>query len=167
MRRTAYLDVRRQGNALHVARRLAAYVWAGPNTVLGLVLGFVVLGFGGRVHLVRGVAEFSGGSLARTWSTLPTALRFSAITFGHVILGIDEAVMVAVRQHEHVHVRQYEAWGPFFLLAYSASSVWAALRGGCAYRDNYFEKCARAATALESRRPGAQHLTRRGGFPQR
>jgi hypothetical protein len=138
-------------NALHIALRVAAYAWAGPNTLLGLAAGLVVLSLGGRVQLARGVAEFSGGLFAVLLSALPVVFRFNAITFGHVILGVGAAEMIAVREHEHVHVRQYEAWGPFFLLAYSASSVWQLLRGRCPYRDNYFERCAYAATTLPRR----------------
>jgi hypothetical protein len=32
------------------------------------------------------------------------------------------------RQHEHIHVRQCERWGPFFLPAYGVASVLALLR---------------------------------------
>ncbi|MEZ5445709.1 MAG: signal peptide prediction [Gammaproteobacteria bacterium] len=135
-------------NALHVVRRAAAYVWAGPNTLLGLMAGLLVLGLGGRAQLVRGVIEFHGGLMAAFCSALPGPMRFSAITFGHVILGVGAPTLVAVREHEHVHVRQYEAWGPFFLPAYLVSSVWEMLRGRCAYRDNYFERCACSATEL-------------------
>lgn len=98
-------------------RRAAAYFWAGPRTVLGLMAGLIVLGLGGRAQVVRGVIEFHGGPMGTPCSTPPGPLRISAITFGHVILGAGAATMVAVREHEHVHVRQYEAWGPFFLLA--------------------------------------------------
>ena len=51
-------------NPLTTVRLLAAYAWASPNTVLGFVAGLVALGLGGRVRVVRGVVEFSGGLLA-------------------------------------------------------------------------------------------------------
>lgn len=117
--------------------RIAAYAWASPNTLLGLVVGLAVLACGGKVRIVRGVAEFSAG--------VPVRVRFHAITFGHVILGVSEAELAAARSHEHVHVRQYEAWGPFFLFAYAGSSLWQLLRGRRIYRDNYFERQAYAA----------------------
>lgn len=123
---------------------LAAYAWASPNTLLGLLAGAAMLALGGKVQVVRGVAEFSGGLLA-SWVT--GLLRFNAITFGHVILGVSEAALAAARAHEHVHVKQYEAWGPFFLFAYVASSAWQLLRGRRAYRDNFFERQAYAADA--------------------
>ena len=121
---------------------LAAYAWASPNTLLGFLAGLVVLALGGRVRAVRGVAEFSGGLLA---SWVAGAVRFNAITFGHVILGVSEAALAAARAHEHVHVRQYETWGPFFLFAYAGSSLWQLLRGRRMYRDNFFERQACAA----------------------
>ena len=115
--------------------RIAAYAWASPNTLLGVVLGLAVLPCGGRVRIVRGVVEFAAG--------IPLRTRFDAICFGHTIIGVSEAKLDAARDHEHVHVRQYEAWGPFFLLAYAASSAWQLLRGRSMYYDNYFEREAR------------------------
>lgn len=130
-----------------VALRLAAYLWAAPNTLLGAMAGFVVVCLGGRVRLVRGVAEFNGGWAGRFFASLPAGYRFSALTLGHVILGIDPAALEAARRHEHIHVRQYECWGVFFLPAYVLSSVWQLLRGRRAYRDNFFERqaCSEAA----------------------
>ena len=121
----------------NVVSRIAAYAWASPNTVLGLALGLAVLPCGGRMRIVRGVAEFSAG--------VPLRVRFDAITFGHVIIGVSPGKLAAAREHEHVHVRQYEAWGPFFLPAYVASSVWQLLQGRSMYWDNYFERRAREA----------------------
>jgi hypothetical protein len=137
---------------MNIARRLAAYAWASPNTLLGLFAGVAVLALGGRLRMVRGAAEFSGGLLA-SWVT--SKLRFNAITFGHVILGVSEAELAAARSHEHVHVRQYEAWGPFFLFAYIGSSLWQLLRGRRIYRDNFFERQAYAGEG----RLGAAGLT--------
>lgn len=71
-------------------------------------------------------------------------LPFSAITLGHVVLGLDADVLARVRAHEQVHVRQYERWGALFLLAYPAASLYQWLRGRDAYRDNPFEREARA-----------------------
>ena len=102
---------------LRIAGRIAAYAWASPNTLIGLVAGLAVLPCGGHARIVRGVVEFSAG--------IPLRVRFDAICFGHV--------------------RQYEAWGPFFLLAYAASSAWQLVRGRNVYYDNYFERQARRA----------------------
>ena len=57
-----------------------------------------------------------------------------------MILGTDKATLDAARDHEHVHVRQYETWGPLFLPAYVASSAWQLVCGRRCYRDNWFER---------------------------
>ena len=127
-----------------IARRIGAYAWAGPNTLLGLMAGLFVLAFGGRVRLVCGSLEFSGGRLGTFVSSTPRFFSFGAITLGHVILGLNECYLDAVRQHEQVHVAQYEAWGPLFLPAYIASSFWQLVHGRHVYRDNFFERQAYA-----------------------
>lgn len=128
-------------------RRLARYVWAAPNTLVGLSLGVLMLCLGGRSRLERGAAEFSGGLLSVFARKAMGRNGFSAITLGHVIVGVSTAELAAVREHEHVHVRQYEQWGPFFLLAYAASSAWQFVRGRRCYRDNFFEAQAYGAAS--------------------
>lgn len=135
--------------------------WAGPNTLLGLVAGVAVLCLGGRARAVRGAVEFSGGLAGALIASLPAPLRFSAITLGHVILGVSEAELSAARDHEHVHIRQYERWGPLFLPAYLLSSAWQVLRGRRAYRDNFFEREAWQAEAA----PDAAHCDDRKPQP--
>jgi hypothetical protein len=130
-----------------VIARLARYAWAGPNTLAGLFVGGLVLLAGGRVGIEEGVVEFSGGALARLARSLPARLRFGAITLGHTILGVSAAALAAARRHEHVHVRQYERWGPLFLPAYVCASAWALAQGRRCYRDNHFEREAYAAEA--------------------
>ena len=121
-------------------RRIAAYAWASPNSLIGLALGLLMSVAGARARVVRGVLEFAGGALGSAIAIPAMRIPFRAITFGHVILGADAAALDAAREHEHVHVRQYESWGPFFLPAYVASSVWQLLRGRRCYRDNWFER---------------------------
>ena len=98
--------------------RLLAYAWAAPYSLLGLAIGMLAVLFGARAQVREGAMEFGGGWLGGRLSRLPAPFCFSAITFGHVILGIDEATLAAARSHEQVHVRQYEHWGPFFVPAY-------------------------------------------------
>jgi hypothetical protein len=129
---------------LRALGRVAAYAWTAPNTLLGLAGGLAMLLLGGRVQPVQGTLEFHGGLPGRIASRAPPRLRFSAITLGHVILGVDAAELSAARAHEQVHVRQYERWGPAFLPAYAFSSAWQVLRGRHLYRDNAFEIEARA-----------------------
>jgi hypothetical protein len=65
------------------------------------------------------------------------------LTFGHVVLAQDAQALECTRAHERVHVRQYERWGPLFIPAYAASSLWAFARGRHFYFHNAFEEEAR------------------------
>ena len=121
-------------------------IWASPNTVLGLFLGMFGLLTGGRVQLRRNCLEFHGGIVK--WLLHKMPVNPIALTLGHTILGLDENSLAVARDHEHVHVRQYEHWGPFFLPAYFGFSFVAWCRGGDAYRDNPFESEAYAADKL-------------------
>ena len=121
-------------------RGLAAYTWASPNTFIGIVFGLLMVLFGATLRRQRGVVEFSGGGVGSLIATPALRIPFRAITLGHVILGADAAMLDAARDHEHVHVRQYETWGPLFLPAYVASSAWQLLCGRRCYRDNWFER---------------------------
>jgi hypothetical protein len=69
------------------------------------------------------------------------------LTLGHVVLARDLPALQQTRAHERVHVRQYERWGPFFLPAYAAASLWALSRGRHPYVDNWFEREARQRAA--------------------
>lgn len=113
------------------------YGWAGPATVLGLAIALLALVRGGRARPHSGVLEISGG-FAR--HLLRRACRASAMTLGHVVLGVDEFALDDTRDHERVHVRQYERWGPLFIPLYLASSLFAWLRGKHPYFDNVFER---------------------------
>jgi hypothetical protein len=121
-------------------RRIAAYAWAGPNTLLGLAAGLAMLVFGAAACRIQGTLEFSGGALGLLFASRLRPFRFRAVTFGHVILGTSAAALAEAREHEHVHVRQYERWGPFFLPAYIASSAWQLVTSRHVYHDNYFER---------------------------
>lgn len=133
--------------------RFFKYAWAAPYTAVGLLLGGIGLLLGGSWRSKRGALEFSGGALGRGIARLPQPVRFSAITLGHVILAVDSAALAELRRHEHVHVRQYERWGPLFVPAYLASSLVQLLRGRNPYRENHFE---RQAYALAPDRPRSQ-----------
>ena len=65
-----------------------------------------------------------------------------------LLLAVDAREMHRWRAHERVHVAQYERWGPLFLPAYFASSLWQWLRGRRAYWDNRFEVEARRAESM-------------------
>jgi hypothetical protein len=120
------------------------YLWAFfPGTVIGLLCVPLALAAGGNVQFVRGCFEVHGGLVTRFLRRgvpLVGIHGAAAMTLGHVIIGIDERCLARSRDHEHVHVRQYERWGPFFLPAYVAASGIAWYRGQHAYLDNHFER---------------------------
>lgn len=121
--------------------RLIRFLWALPNTVIGLLLLPLALLRGGRVRLHEGVLELSGPALS--WLLrhgVPIRGGARAMTLGHVILGRDETCLEDCGAHERVHVRQYEIWGPLFLPAYFLSSIVALLRGEDPYLGNRFER---------------------------
>ena len=122
-----------------ITSRFLRILWASPCLVVGLALGGVVLLFGGSVRRVGCALEFAPyGGPAPSTSRL-RRLPFSAITFGHVILGVSLQDLVQLRAYELVHVRQYERLGLLFFIAYPASSLLAAATGRCPYRNNRFE----------------------------
>jgi hypothetical protein len=123
--------------------RVLGYLWASPNTLFGLLFLPVALISGGGVQVVRGVVELHGGwvkwILARGIPKVSFVGQAAALTLGHVVLGQDVYCLATSRDHEHVHVRQYMRWGPFFLLAYVFASFLAWRRGQHPYLDNAFE----------------------------
>ena len=120
--------------------RPLVYVWVFPGTAIGLAGTALALVSGGRAKVVDGVIEAHGG-----WITMRLIQGnrwvgpIAAITLGHVVLGCDQATLDRTRRHERVHVRQYERWGPLFIPAYLAASLWVGCRGRHAYLDNPFE----------------------------
>ena len=120
--------------------RWARYLWAAPTTAVGIVFLLPALLRFGRAEIVDGVIEIHGG-LARPFLERCTLLKggASAMTLGHIIIGRDEITLDLCRTHEHVHVRQVERWGAFFIPAYFAASLIAWMRGKQPYRDNAFE----------------------------
>ena len=123
---------------------LFRYLWASPNSLLGLGLAAAAAATGGTVTLVEGVVEVEGG-IARTLLERAFLIEggASALTLGHVVVGRDAAALAASRAHERAHVRQTERWGPLFLPAYAVASAVAVLQGRHHYRDNAFERAAR------------------------
>jgi hypothetical protein len=115
------------------------YVWAFPNTLLGLCFIPLTLLSGGRVRGERGAIEVYGG-FTRFFLSRCLFIGAAAMCLGHVILGRDRRCLDRSRNHEHVHVRQYERWGPFMLPAYFLSSFLAWRRGRHYYLDNRFER---------------------------
>ncbi len=125
---------------LALPRRVALYLWASPWTILGLSVGAAGLLTGGRARRRGRIVEFYGGAVTWALDRLPGGPWVAAMTLGHVVLGRSDAALEICREHELVHVRQYERWGPLFGPAYvlCCLALWAA--GRDAYRDNPFER---------------------------
>jgi hypothetical protein len=117
---------------------IVRYAWASPNTSLGLVIGGLGMFTGSRAQMQRSCIEFHGGRLIGILQRLPPH-GAQAITLGHTIIGIDISALEHCRNHEHVHVRQYEKWGPFFIPAYLSCSAYLWFRNRDYYRENPFE----------------------------
>ena len=67
------------------------------------------------------------------------------MTLGQTVIARSLADLEGSRDHELIHVAQYERWGPFFVPAYLACSAWLWLRGRDPYFNNPFEEEAYSA----------------------
>ena len=93
------------------------------------------------MRVVQGATEIHGGAVRRLLRHA-TLLKSgaSALTLGHVVLGLDPPTPDRAHAHEHIHVRQCERWGPFVIPAYLLASLWLLVRGRRPYLDNPFER---------------------------
>jgi hypothetical protein len=113
------------------AVRTLGYVWALPNTLLGLLLG--LLSFQ-RPRFHRGVVVFDRARRGFLWAFGRT--RWRAITLGHVVLAT-RPLEGPLLHHELAHVRQHARLGPLFLPSYLALHVFTG------YGKNPFETAAK------------------------
>ena len=114
------------------------FFWTVPNTVLGLLLGLLTFQ-APRAH---------GGAIVfdrtpRGVTRVLRALHRTAMTVGFVIVA---AVPVEGRllSHERHHIRQYMAWGPFFIPVYLLLAI------PFGYRRHPMERAARRAAGEEA-----------------
>mgnify|MGYP001829250890 CR=1 FL=1 len=114
--------------------QIARYAWPAPYTLTGIAIGLLLFG---RFRRVNGVVEIHSPQIAAILNRLYVPAL--AMTFGHVVFGQSQAALDATRDHEHVHVRQYERWGIVFVPADLAASAYLLVRGRDAYRENPFE----------------------------
>jgi predicted enzyme related to lactoylglutathione lyase len=128
-----------KGSGVHILFRGLKYLWALPNTLLGLSILPLTLLSGGGVRIEQGAIEVFGG-FTRFFLRRCLFIKASAMCLGHVILGVDRECLDLTRLHEHVHVRQYERWGPFMLPLYFLFSFLAWRRGENFYYGNRFER---------------------------
>ncbi len=119
-----------------------AILWASPWSLLGLSIGLAGLASGGGMQRRGRTLEFWGGLVSWFLRHAPLLGGAMAMTLGHAILGQSRDALAISREHEMVHVRQYERWGPLFIPAYLLCSLALRITGKDAYRDNPFERAA-------------------------
>ncbi len=130
------------------------YLWPSPYTFLGLLIGSVGVLTGGKMRIRDGVFECWGGFTTFLVACLPPGFGdVLAATIGHVVIGQSEAAIDFTREHERVHVRQFERWGMIFLPVYLTASLIAWWQGKRPYRDNVFEAEAYAVKKNVSQNP--------------
>src|SRR5262245_23260334 len=120
---------------------MSRYLWASPNSLIGLLFVPTIFVASGGVRVVDGVLEVHGSLIS--WvlrHVVPMDGGAAAITFGHVVLGRDEEALAFTRVHERVHVRQYELWGPAFIPVYLLAAMWGLVTGTGMYSGNWFER---------------------------
>ena len=120
--------------------KLLSYLWASPYTLFACGVGLIGLCTGGKVRTLDGILEFHGGFTQWFVRHLPLGEDTIAITLGHCVLGQTEAGLSFAHEHEMVHVRQFERWGPLMGPAYLLCWFVIRLRGGNGYWDNPFER---------------------------
>ena len=108
-------------------------IWAAPGSAIGLLLSPLFR----RRRVTHGILLCEGADWPRR-----LGWPYRAITFGHVILSVD-ALDQPTLQHELVHVRQFERWGPLFIPLYLLASAYALGHRRHPYRDNRFELAAK------------------------
>ena len=109
------------------------FVWAMPNTLLGLVVGALTFQTP-RIH--GGAIVFDRGPRGVTW--LLRAMNRTAMTLGFVIVSA-APVEGRLLAHERHHVRQSMLWGPLFVPVYLALAI------PFGYRRHPMERSARRA----------------------
>jgi len=132
--RNSVMQVRQLRVRNHRMFQFLKYLWASPNTLLGLLLSP-----GSNVRLVDGVIEIHGPLTRFALDHMGPCRAAAAMTLGHVVIGQNQRCLDDSRSHERIHVRQYESFGPFFIPIYFWCSFHAWRVGRDFYRDNFFE----------------------------
>jgi hypothetical protein len=125
---------------MHKIIHLLIILWVLPYTLFGLLIGIVGLATGAKGQILNGVIEFYGGGIGWLLKLFFWGRGAAALTIGHVILGLNKDYLNSSRNHELVHVRQFERWGIFMGPAYLGCSIFLWLTGKDSYYDNPFEK---------------------------
>jgi hypothetical protein len=130
----------RKGVPMKNVRCVLAILWAVPWSLFGLCLGGLCLISGGKVRRTGRILEFWGGCLPAILSVFPFFSGSPVSTFGHVVLGRTNRYLDACREHQMIHVRQYERWGILFVPVYLFCSLVLWLCGKRPYYDHPFER---------------------------
>jgi hypothetical protein len=119
------------------------YAWPSMYTALGL--WFFLVPWSGSRQLIRHRGTFGvvGPAMEKLLRWAPIPGGAAALTLGHTILATSNESFFDCWEHEAVHVRQYERWGPFFVPAYLWLGAWQRFHGRDPYWDNPFEVEAR------------------------
>ena len=115
-------------------------IWAAPWSLFGLGIGGLGLISGGRIRRKGRVLEIWGGCLPKVLKVFPFFSGSPVATYGHVVLGRSDCYLDACREHQMIHVRQYERWGVLFVPAYLFCSLALWFLGKRPYYDNPFER---------------------------
>jgi hypothetical protein len=113
------------------------FVWALPNTLLGLVAGLLTFQ---RPRIAHGLLLFDREP--RGFTAFLRSIHREAMTLGFVVVSASP-VEGSLLAHERVHVDQACRWGPFFVPAYLAL---AAVYG---YRRHPMERAAERAAGQD------------------
>ncbi len=122
------------------------YLWTLPTSALALPLIVINALTGGSTHLHQGVVEVHGRWVRKFLNLGP--FEAAALTLGHVVLNQDDMARRLYRQHELVHVRQAELWGPLFVPMYLALAWRTWRRTGHGYWDHPWEVEAREISGI-------------------
>jgi len=135
-------------------QKVAKLLWVFPCSAIGLAFAAFAWIAGGRAKWSSGALEITYRDRRANCGKIAQTLPFRGIVFGHVILAFTGEELAIISAHERVHVEQYERWGPFFLVAYVASSLWQLMKGRSPYWHNYFEIQARERSVpIDVKRP--------------
>jgi hypothetical protein len=129
--------------------KLLKILWVLPVTLWAMPFVWLNLLGGGMARVRRGCLETSGPVSAAFLRRLPIGpLGAAALTAGHIVLGRDPRTLDLCRDHELVHVRQFERFGIFLPPCYFLAMAWLALTGRDGYQDNPFEREARDSSGF-------------------
>jgi hypothetical protein len=106
------------GARVPARRSPLGYLWAAPNTLVGLAAAATVRR--SRPAWWRGVLLLEEARGGVAW--VLDRRGFAAITLGHVII-TNRRASDRLLAHELGHVGQHERWGPGFYLAYLRHAV--------------------------------------------